>query len=52
MTNYFGFLPHSTFNGKGTLIGFLAGLDLFSQIRDKFGVGSGVVTFALSRLYF
>ena len=35
-----------------SVIGFLAGLSLFSQIRDKFGTGSGIVTPALSRLYF
>ena len=35
-----------------SVIGFLAGLSLFSQIQDKFRTGSDIVTPALSRLYF
>ena len=43
------------FNTEGfglTVIEFLTCLSLFSQIRDEFGVGSGIVTHALPRLYF
>ena len=35
-----------------TVIEFLAGLSLFSQIKDEFEVGSGIVTPALPQLYF
>ena len=35
-----------------TIIGFLVGLSLFYQIRDEFESRPGIVTHALSRLYF
>ena len=41
------------FNGFGlTILGFLVGLSLFSQIRYEFEAGSGIVTPVLPRLYF
>ena len=54
-TDYFGFLSHPTLNGTGfglTVIGFLAGLGLFSQIRDESKAGLGIFTLDLPRLYF
>ena len=49
-----GSRPASLLMGRVCLIviGFLAGLDLFSQIGDRFRAGSGIVTPAPPRLYF
>ena len=42
--DYFGFSSRPALNGTG--------LSLFSQIRDRFKAGSGIVTPTTSRLYF
>ena len=54
-TDYLGFSSHLIFKWDEfdlTVIEFLAGFSLFSQIQYKFGMDSGIVTLVLPRLYF
>ena len=55
LTDYFEFSPYLVFNGIEfglIIIEFLACFDLFSQIRDKFGMSSDIVTPVPHRIYF